>query len=89
MGSPVSHVVANLCMEEIVELAHTCSQSILPPKKWSRFVDDIFSIIKKQALTNIFNLLNLIDTHIKFTIEHDQTENYHFWKSCLHAIMVH
>ena len=69
MGSPVSPVVANLCMEEIEELAH--SQSTLPPKKWFRFVDDTFSIIKKYALTSFFNLLNSIDTHIKFTIEHE------------------
>jgi hypothetical protein len=69
MGSPVSPVVANLCMEEIEELAH--SQSTSPPKKWFRFVDDIFSIIKKHALNNFFNLLNSIDTHIKFTFEHE------------------
>ena len=34
MGSPVSPIVANLCMEEIEDLA--LSQSTLPPKKWFR-----------------------------------------------------
>jgi retron-type reverse transcriptase len=44
MGSPVSPIVANLCMEEIEELAF--NQTDTPPKKWFRFVDDVFSIIK-------------------------------------------
>ncbi len=69
MGSPVSPIVANLCMEEIEDFAH--SQSTVPPKKWFRYVDDIFAIIKKHALTNFFNLLNSIDPHINFTTEHE------------------
>jgi retron-type reverse transcriptase len=67
MGSPVSPIVANLCMEEIEELAH--SQSTSPPKRWFRYVD-IFSI-KKHALTIFYNLLNSIDPHIKFTMEQE------------------
>ncbi len=69
MGSPVSPIVANLCMEEIEDLA--LSQSTLPPKKWFRYVDDVFSIIKKYALTNFYNLLNSIDPHINFTMEQE------------------
>ena len=69
MGSPLSPIVANLCMEEIEELAH--NQSTLPPKKWFRFVDIIFSIIKRHMLYNFYNLLNSIDSHIKFTIEQE------------------
>ena len=69
MGSPVSPIVANLCMEEIEDFAH--SQSTVPPKNWFRYVDDVFAIIKKHVLTNFFNLLNSIDPHINFTIEHE------------------
>ena len=69
MGSPVSPVVANLCKEEIEELAH--DQSILPPMKWFRFVDDVFSIIKRRTLTSFYNLLNSIDLHIKSTMEQE------------------
>ena len=69
MESPVSPIMANLCMGEIEELAH--NQSTLPPKKWFRFVDDIFSIIKRHMLTNFYNLLNSIDSHIKFTMEQE------------------
>ena len=70
MGSPVSPIVANLCMKEIEELSH--NQSTTPPKKWLRFVNDIFTMIKKQALTYFHNLLNSIDPHIKFTFEQEQ-----------------
>ena len=75
MGSPVSPIVANLCMEEIEELAFC--QTDTPPKKWFRFMD-VFSIIKKHAITNFHNLLNSIDPHINFTTEHEQNGQLSF-----------
>ena len=75
MGSPVSPIVANPCMEEIEELAH--KQSTSPGKKRFRFVVDIFSIIKRHALTNFYILLNFIDPHIKFTMEKELHGNCH------------
>ena len=45
MGSPVSAIVANLCIEVIEEQAIRDITS--PPKIWKRFVDDCFSIIKR------------------------------------------
>ena len=76
MGSPVSPIVANLCMEEIEDLA--LEETKTPPKKWHRFVDDIFSIIRKHAITNFHNLLNTIDPHIKFTIEEEKNGQLSF-----------
>jgi hypothetical protein len=60
----VSPIVANLCLEVIEELA--LAQATIPPKKWFRYVDDVFSIIKKHALPLDFfhNLLNSIDPDI-------------------------
>jgi hypothetical protein len=70
IGSPVSPIVANLCMEEIEDLA--LSQSTLPPKKWFRYIDDVFSIIKRHAFTNFYNLLNsMTHAHINFTVEQE------------------
>ena len=82
MGSPVSPIVANLCIEEIEDL-HLVqevggSTSSMPSKKWFRYVDDVFSIIKKHALTNFYKLLNSIDPHINFTIEQELDEKRSF-----------
>ena len=69
MGSPVSPVIANLYMEEIEERAITNTAN--PPKEWDRYVDDIFSIMKKDAVSTFHDELNSIDSHISFTIEHE------------------
>ncbi len=63
--------MANLCLEVIEELA--LAQVTTPPKKWFRYVDDDFSIIKKHALDSFHNLLNSIDPDINFTVEHELT----------------
>ena len=70
MGSPVSPVVANLCMEIIEESAITASAT--PPKVWKRYVDDSFVVIKKHSVSTFHDTLNSIDPKISFTIE---TEN--------------
>ncbi|XP_078380796.1 uncharacterized protein LOC144663661 [Oculina patagonica] len=71
MGSPVSPVVANLCMEIIEESAITASST--PPKIWKRYVDDSFVIIKKHSVASFHDTstLNSIDSKIAFTIEHE------------------
>ena len=76
MGSPVSPIVANPCMEEIENLA--LNKTDTPPKEWYRFVDDIFAIIRANAITDFYNLLNSIDPHIKFTIEQEQNGQLSF-----------
>ena len=46
MRSPVSPIVANLCLEEIEELAFC--QTDTPPKKWFRFMYDVFQSPKNM-----------------------------------------
>ena len=70
MGSPVSPVVANLCMEVIEESAIAASTT--PPKVWKRYVDDSFVIIKEHSVSKFHDTLNAVDPKISFTIE---TEN--------------
>ena len=67
MGSPVSPVVANLCMEAIEEVAINTSE--IQPKVLKRYVDDSFCIIKRNAVNSFHTTLNSIDPHILFTTE--------------------
>ena len=69
MGSPVSPVVANLCMEEIEESAINASP--VASKIWKWHVDDSFCIIKKNGVTAFHDTLNSIDTNISFTIKQE------------------
>ena len=77
MGSPVSPVVANLCMEAIEEMAINTSE--VQPKVWKRYVDDSFCIIKRDAVNNSFHTtLNSIDPHISFPIEEESDQQIAF-----------
>ena len=76
MGSPMSPVVANLCMEAIEEVA--IKTTPVRPKVWKRYVDDSFCIIKKNAVDSFHNSLNGIDQHISFTIEEENNNQIAF-----------
>ena len=76
MGSPVSPVVANLCMEAIEEVAINSSE--VQPKVWKRYVDDSFCIIKRNAVSSFHTTLNSIDPHISFTIEEESDQQIAF-----------
>ena len=67
MGSPISPIVANLFMEDLEIKAIRTSKT--PPKIWRRFVDDNFTIIKKENRNNFLQHLNSIHPNIKFTSE--------------------
>ena len=47
MGSPVSSVVANLFMQQLEERA-LAPPAQVTPKIWRRYVDDVFSIVRKE-----------------------------------------
>ena len=67
MGSPISPLVANLFMEEIEVQA--ISTSTTPPILWKRYVDDTFTIIKKNNRDSFLQHLNSIHPNINFTCE--------------------
>ena len=69
LGSPISPVVANICMEKIEEMA--IKTTSYPQKTWKRFVDHSFSIIKKNTVETFHNTLNSLDPSIQFTFEHE------------------
>ena len=67
MGSLISPLVANLFMEEFEKQA--ISTSTTPPVLWERFVDDTFTIIKKNNKDSFLEHLNSINPKIQFTCE--------------------
>ena len=68
MGSPVSSVVANLFMEDFEERA-MAEAGNLHPSSWDRYVDDVFSIYKKDYVEVFLHYLNGRDPNIQFTME--------------------
>ena len=73
MGSPVTPVIGNVYMEYFEELA-SGSQCPIPKPWWKRYVDYLICITKKDQVDILFNHINQIDDHIKFTIESPDSE---------------
>ena len=71
MGSPASPVIANLFMRSFEEKALSTFQQ--KPKVWYRFVDDVFSIVKKTHANELLHHLNQQNTpSIRFTDESEK-----------------
>lgn len=75
MGSPLSPTLANLFMDDL-EKKILDNQSILKPKIWLRYVDDIFAIWphSKEELEIFLTYINSQNNRIKFTTE-EETKN--------------
>ena len=72
MGSPLSHVLSNLFMEEFEKkVLHTAPH---PPKFWGRYVDDTGVIIKADHEQELFDHINNQHPSIKLTIEKRRPE---------------
>ena len=73
MGSPLSPILANLCMEFIEsEILENCPAH-LKPIVWLRYVDDIFIIFKgtEEQFNEFFNYVNSFLPSIQFTVEYE------------------
>ena len=73
MGSPVSPVTDNIYMEYLEEYA-LGSLCPIPISWWKRYVDDVICIAKKDQVDILFNHINQMDVHIKFTMEPPDSE---------------
>ena len=73
MGSPLSPILANLCMEFIEnDILENCPVH-LKPAVWLRYVDDIFIIFKgtQDQFDEFFNYVNSFLPSIQFTVEYE------------------
>ncbi|XP_037931560.1 uncharacterized protein LOC119666350 [Teleopsis dalmanni] len=69
MGSPISPIVADIVMENILDemMVKTCNK----PRFLTKYVDDIFAIVKSNDVESILTILNNVHFRIKFTIEEE------------------
>ena len=71
MGSPVSSIVANLFMENLEDRA-TSTAGELRPRISERYVDNVFSIVKRKSAKALLDHINELDAQIEFTMEREQ-----------------
>ena len=54
-----------------------------PPKVWERFADNVFSILKRTHLENLFHRINNLYQNIKFTMEEESNGELAFLDALL------
>ena len=72
MGSPVSPIVANLCMEYLEQ--KTLSTAPHSSRFWCRYVDDTFVIHKEANKQGFLQHINSVDPAIRFTVEDNKED---------------
>ena len=76
MGSPISVVLAELTMQQIeTNMLHSQTDK---PKIWIRYLDDVFTIIRKDLVDKYLHDLNAVNPFIQFTTEIESNGNISF-----------
>ena len=81
MGGPASSTTAEIYMQAHESTA--ISTALHPPKVWERFVDDVYSIVKRTQLENFFHHINNLLQNIKFTMEEESNGELAFLDTLL------
>ena len=84
MGSPVSPIVVNLCMESFEQEALR-SHTGITSRLWLRFVDDTFVVLERSELDGFFQHINQIDENIKLTQELYKDNSLAFLDCLIHV----
>ena len=72
MGGPASSTTADVCMQTYERTVITTALV------WERFVDDVYSILKRTHLENFFHHINNLHQNIKFTMEEESNGELKF-----------
>ena len=67
MGSPASPVIADIVMEELLDKSIKKLSS--HPRCVTKYVDDLFPIVKTSAIEEIMDVFNSFHCDIRFTLE--------------------
>ena len=81
MGGPASSTTAEIYMQAYERTAITTA--LHPPKVWERFVDDVYSILKRTHLESFFHHINNLHQNIKFTMEEESNGELAFLDTLL------
>ena len=81
MGGPASSTTAETYIQAHESTA--ISTALHPPKVWERFVDDVYSIVKRTQLENFFHHINNLHQNIKFTMEEESNGELAFLDTLL------
>ena len=63
MGSPFSPIVYNIHMEDFEQ--RVLAEANDPPRWWKRYLDDTYTVLKKDQAETFKEYLNMIDDNIK------------------------
>ncbi|XP_062700128.1 uncharacterized protein LOC134284823 [Aedes albopictus] len=75
MGNPLSPFLSEIFMANLEKRLENNKQL---PEVWWRYVDDVFSIVKKHLLPEILNNINNAHKNIEFTCEIEQNNQLPF-----------
>lgn len=75
MGNALSPFLANLFM---AHLETDLTQHQIFPRVWWRYVDDVFSVVKIDKISEVLNLINSQHQSIKFTYELESNQKLPF-----------
>ena len=84
MGSPASPAIANIFMAKLEEDALKSFDGA--PDVWYRYVDDVFSIVKKSLVEKLLVHLNNQHPSIVFTLEKEEEGKLPFMDAMIHRV---
>ena len=76
MGSPLGPVIANVFMVHLEETIVPELQEVMP--LWKRYVDDTFTFVKKNHISDVVAKINSFHPNIKFTHEVEEQQKIPF-----------
>lgn len=79
MGSPASPIIADIIMEKLLDV--TMEKLKIKPRLLTKYVDDIFAVVRKDQVDETLRNLNAFNGQIQFTYEVEKENRLPFLDS--------